>query len=210
MERNGDYIDMDILSDKEGAKAEATKAVRRVCPVRNVKVRMTMEERIKFKCPRGVDAFFYGPDPDPKRRLPDDVCYATFYCAKVTPHREEQRYEDDLDELLANLGRKLLSDKVTKAQCPNLLEAPTVNMRTLVDSPLLDNDYDTQIRSRMKNVTKIPIPQSHLLAINARLKRYGILYSSPRKELLPKDMEEQEQRDPGTGEKIYMARFGDV
>jgi hypothetical protein len=170
-----------------------------------------MEERIKFQCPKGIDAFFYAPDPDPKRRLPDNVCYATFYCAKITPHRQEQRYEDDLDELLANLGRRLLSDKVTKAQCPNLLEEPTVNMKTLVDSPLLDNDYDTQIRSKMKNVTRIPISQSHLMAINDNLKRYRILSSSPRKQMDPsKDMEEQEQRDPETGEKVYMAKFGDV
>lgn len=202
---------MKVLDDKEGAKAEATKAVRRVCPARHVKLRMTMEERMKFSPPKGIDAFFYGPDPDPSKRLADDICYATFYCAKVTPHREEQRNEDDLDELLANLGRKLLSDKVTKAQCPNLLEEPTVNMKTLLDSPLLDNDYDTQIRSRMQNVTRIPISQSHLMAINDRLKRYRILYSSQRKEMDPtKDMEEQEERDPATGEKVYMARFGDV
>lgn len=201
---------MEVLNDKEGAKAEATKATRRVCPVRHAKVRLTMEERIKFQLPKGIDAFFYAPDPDPKRRLPEDVCYVTFYCAKVTPHRQEQRYEDDLDEVLANLGRRLLSDKVTKTQCPNLLEEPTVNMKTLVDSPLLDNDYDTQIRSKMKNVTQIPISQSHLMAINDNLKRYRILYSSQRKEMDPKkDMEEQEERNP-EGEKVYMARFGDV
>ena len=207
MGRHGDDLamtDIEVLDDKEGAKAEATNAVKRVCPARHVKVRMTMEERIRFTPPKGIDAFFYAS------KYPD-VCYATFYCAKVTPHREEQRYEDDLDELLANLGRKLLSDKVTKNDCPELLEEPTINMKTLVDSPLLDNDYDTQIRSKMKNVTRIPISQSHLMAINSRLQRYRILSSSPRKEMDPtKDMEETEERDPVTGEKIYYAKFGDV
>jgi hypothetical protein len=171
---------------------------------------MTYEERIRFRPPKGINVFFYGPSKDPSKRLPPGVCYATFYTAPITPHREEQRYEDDLDELLANLGRRLISDKVTRKECPELLEEPKVNMRTLVDSPLLDNDYDTQIRSRMKNVTKIPISQEHLAAINRRLELYKSFCSSPRKCMDPKDLEEQEQRDPVTGQKVFLARFADI
>lgn len=189
---------------------EGTDATSHACPVRHIRVRMTLEERLRFRPPKGINVFFYGPSKDPKRQMPADICFATLYCAEVTPHRNEQRYEDDLDEVLANLGRRLLSDKVTKAECPELLETPTMNMRTLVDSPLLDNDYDTQIRSRMKNITKIPIDQAHLKAIDDHLQRYRILYSSPRKSMDLKDLEEQEKRDPITGQKIFLAKFGDI
>jgi hypothetical protein len=201
---------MKVLEGKEALQAEGVNATQRACPVRHAKVRMSMQERIAFRPPKGINCFFYGPSKDPSKRLPPDTCYATFYCAKITPHRNEQRYDDDLDELLANLGRRLLSDKVTKAQCPELLDEPKINMRTLVDSPLLDNDYDTQIRSRMKNVTKIPISQEHLKAIDDHLQRYRVLYSSPRKKMDMKDIEEQPERDPLTGQKVFLARFADI
>jgi hypothetical protein len=201
---------LEPLPEKKAVAAEASNATVHRCPVRHAKVRMTMEERIKYRPPKGINVFFYGPSKDPKKQLAPDVCFATFYCAEINPHRNEQRYEDDLDEVLANLGRRLLNDHVTKLDCPELLERPKINMRTLVDSPLLDNDYDTQIRSRMKNVTEIPIDQQHLKAINDHLQRYRILYSSPKKEMDLKDLKEQEKRDPATGQKRYMVRFGDI
>ena len=194
-------------------------------PFKTVKLRIPKSAMDKFlgSFPPGFVVRVYAPpaeDPThPLNYVPSNVHAVTIQCNERNPNPRERLHMHDIDDYLSRLTEvdrriRIVSDKVTKKEQPNLLEGKeqnTMRVTHLIDSPALDGELDF-LRSKAQNITEVEIRQSSLQAANA-------MYSRAKKDFIRSTFRTSEAEEipdkkfthaDGSTEKLYKVRQAQI
>jgi len=178
-------------------------------------------DKFLMSFPAGFVVRVYAPpteDPThPLNYVPSNIHTVTIQCNERNPNPRERLHMHDIDDILSRLTEvdrriKIVSDKVTKKEQPNLLEGKeenTMRVEHLIDSPALDGELD-YLRSKAENIREVEVRQSSLQAMNS-------MYSKAKKDYIRSmfrnsEAEEQEERKvfDGRSEKVYKMRQAEI
>lgn len=165
--------------------------------------------------PKGFDVTIYPVHkPDPREYYDENIRNVTFNVTKRNPDPLCRRTKEDIDTFLSSLSNidpriKLLSDKVTVNDQPQLLVKPWIKLETLIDAPGLaeDPEMDKYI-SKAQNVREAKIKESDLRILQNRYQRLKKQYL--RTNFKKEDLKPIEERDEETGEKQYLVRQAEI
>lgn len=120
----------------------------------------------------------------------------------VHPDPMMRKYGDDLDRELTKL--KVVQDKLNEGLEPNLLKGSIKHQKHVgfVNDPGLD-EIDS-VRKYMQNLRDVVIEQPQFNRIKSHMERFQNVYARPSNaQALPKFLEEQPDRNPYSGFKVY-------
>ncbi len=184
---------------------------------KHVKIRIhkNLIPRFLQALPKGVGATIY-PVPKEKGKLVDEnVRNVTFTATRRNPDKSCRKDIEDINNFLSGLNNidsriKLVSDKVTVKDQPNLMTKPWIKLETNLDSPKVASDPELeQYRNaalKQKDIRKVKVTEGYLQDMEQ--------YMDAKKELVSKfkrgDLEEDKKKDPETGETVYILRHGEI
>lgn len=184
---------------------------------KHVRIRVHKKLLPKFikSIPRGFDVTIYPVVKEDKKQYYDEnIRNITFNVTKRNPDPRCRKIGQDIDNFLASLSDidpriKLLSDKVTTKDQPNLMEKPWIKLETLLDQPGLaeDPEMDKYV-SKAENVRDVKIKESQLKSLHMKYDRLKSEYI--RTAFKREDLKEDEERDLETNERIYTVRQGEI
>lgn len=183
---------------------------------KNVRIRIKKNQIPKFlrALPKGFDVTIYPVDKKNKKQYYDEnIRNITFAVTDRFPDPKFRRHGEDIDEFLANIHKidpriKLLNDKVKPNEQNNLLTEPWIKIETLLDKPGMHDANMEKYTSKAKDVREIPVRASE---INKLHKHYDKIKSEFIKTHFKReDVKDTEERDPNTGEKLYLVRQGEI
>jgi hypothetical protein len=168
--------------------------------------------------PKGLGVTIY-PVPKEKGKLVDEnIRNLTFTATRRNPDPRCRKDMEDINNFLSKLNNidpriKLLSDKVTIKDQPNLMKKPWIKLETMLDSPKIVNDPEMQpflkkAEQEKGNIRKVKVTESYLRDMEQ-------IYKKMKKQVIKaefnrNDLEEDKERDPETGEKVYTLRHGEI
>lgn len=184
---------------------------------KHVRIRVHKKLLPKFvsAIPRGFDVTIYPVMHQDKRQYYDEnVRNITFNVTRRNPDPTQRKTKEDIDNFLANLNKidpriKLLSDKVTTKDQPNLMEKPWIKIETLLDAPGVKDDPELdRFISKAQDIREVKIRESQLRELNRRYKTMKREYI--RTTFKKEDVKKTKERDEETNEKIYTVRQGEI
>jgi hypothetical protein len=183
----------------------------RVVDSKHVRIRIKKKliPKLLSRLPKGVDLTIY-----PVNKEDEDLRNMTFNVTRRFPNPLERKDKNDIDNFLSILSKidpriKLVSDKVTQRDEPNLMVNPWIKIETLLDAPGVKNDpeLDKQI-SKAENVHDVEIRESHIAELHKEYDRMKSEYI--RTKFSKEDVIDTGKRDLETNEKIYTVRQGEI
>ena len=185
---------------------------------KHVRIRLHKKLVPKFlaSLPKGIGATIY-PVPKEKGKLTDEnIRNVTFTATRRNPDKACRKDIEDINNFLSNINNidsriKLLSDKVTTKEQPNLMTRPWIKLETNLDSPNLVNDGDMkhfrEEALKQKGIRKVKVTESYLQDMEVYMEaKKNFIASKFRRG----DLEEDPKKDPETGEKVYNIRHGEI
>jgi hypothetical protein len=182
---------------------------------KHAKIRIHRKLLPKFiaAIPKGFDVTIY-PVPGHRKEFDQDIRNITFNVTKRNPDPMFRKTGEDIDRFFSILSRidpriKLLSEKITTKDQPNLLERPYIKLETLIDAPGLaeDPEMDRYV-SNAENIQDVKIKQSEIDALEAHYEKYKEKYI--RTKFKTEDLKDENERDPITNEKIFKVRQAEI
>lgn len=178
----------------------------------HVRLRLPFDKRDQFmmNVPKGLSVRLYAPEQtDPSQWVDPDETNLTVVANANEPDPQYRRHKEDVDAYLATINTidsriKILSDKVTKKEQSNLMEAPFIKNVVLLDHPGLDDRDD--LRSKAANKRRVEISESQLMNLEQR-------YDAAKKDFVRKkanDAEDTGKKDPANNEKIFTVEQGEL
>lgn len=165
--------------------------------------------------PKGLGVTVHAVPTESRRRVYDDsIRNVTFTATDRMPDRELRHNKNDIDKFLTELSTvdsriKILNDRVTVKDQPDLIARPFVKVETMLDHPDLVNDPDMQKHLKnAKNVREQAVTEGWLQEqehIYENMKRDFIATKFKRK-----DLKKAKARDPETNENIYYVKSGEI
>ena len=189
----------------------------RVVDSKHVRIRIKKKQIPKFlsALPRGFDVTIYPVAKQNKRQYYDeDIRNVTFNVTRRNPDPTCRKSMGDIDNFLSMLSKidpriKLLSDKVTTKDQPNLMTEPWIKVETMLDAPGVKDDpeLDSYI-SKAQNVRDVKIKESQIAHLH---KQYESMKSEYiRTKFSKDDVTDTGERDLETNERIYTVRQGEI
>ena len=165
--------------------------------------------------PRGFDVTIYPVAKTQKKQYYDpNIRNVTFNVTRRQPDPTQRKDKNDIDNFLSTLNRidpriKLLSDKVTIKDQPNLMEKPWMKIETLLDAPGVKDDPELdKFISKAKDVRDVNIKASDIARLHERYNKMKKEYI--RTKFSKDDVEDTGKRDELTNERIYSVRMGEI
>lgn len=187
------------------------------CESKHVRIRVHKKLMPKFLAaiPKGFDVTIYPVHkPDPRNFYDENIRNMTINVTERFPDPRFRHTKEDIDTFLASLNKidpriKLISDRVTTKDQPQLMTEPWIKIETLLDKPGLAEDSEMdKLVSRAENIHEIKIKESQLKQLND-------YYQKSKKEFIrtrfkSENLKQLEERDEETGEKQYLVRMGEI
>lgn len=179
---------------------------------KHVRIRVHKKLLPKFlnSLPRGFDVTIY-----PVAKYQDESNRdMTFNVTNRFPDPTCRRTKEDIDRFLTTLSNidpriKLLSDKITKKDQPDLLERPTIKIETLLEQPNLVDDPDMQnFISKARNVREVEIRQGQIKGLQQRYEQYKEQFIKTK--FHRGAFKDTKKRTEETNEKIYKTIQGEI
>lgn len=178
---------------------------------RNVKLFVPFEIRDKLMAnpPRGFTLRLYAPPKEPDQFVDENVVNVTIVVNENEPDPQFRRYKDDIDLYLSDIGSidnriKILSDKVTEKDQPDLIKNWFIKNEVMLDHPGLD-DMD-ELRSKAANQRDVEVPESQIMNMESQYERMKKDYVRTKL----KHAEDTGKVDPDTKQKIFRVRYGEI
>lgn len=189
----------------------------RVVDSKHVRIRIKKKLIPKFlsALPKGFDVTIYPVIKQNKRQYYDeDIRNVTFNVTRRNPDPTCRKSKEDIDNFLSLLNKidpriKLLSDKVTTKDQPNLMTEPWIKVETMLDAPGVKDDPEMQkYIKNAQNVREIKIKESNIAALHKQYERMKKEYVKTK--FSKDDVTDTGERDLETNERIYTVRQGEI
>ena len=178
----------------------------------NVRLKLPYNRRDEFmmNVPKGLLVRLYAPQQtDPGQWVDPDEVNITVVANENEPDPQYRRHQEDVDQYLAQVNTidsriKILNDKVSKKDQPDLMEDFFFRNVVVLDHPGLDDRDD--LRSKAANKRRVEVTESQLMNLEQR-------YDEAKKEFVRKklnDAEDTGQVDPRNNEKIFTVEQGEI
>jgi hypothetical protein len=182
---------------------------------KHVKIRVHKKLLPKFiaSIPKGFDVTIY-PVPGHRKEFDQDVRNMTFQVTRRNPNPLFRKRGEDIDRFLNNLSIidpriKILTEKITTKDQPNLMDRPYMKIETLLDQPGLAEDLEMdKYLSTAENITEVKIKQSEVDALEKYYEKHKGEYI--RTKFKKGDLRDDGEKDPETNEKIYKVRQAEI
>lgn len=178
---------------------------------RHVQLHVPVESRLRLmeNPPRGFTLKLYAPPKLPNQFVDEETVTLTIVVNENEPEPQYRRFKEDIDDYLTGIGSidsriKILSDKVSKKDQPDLVEDWFIKNEVILDHPGLDDMDD--LRSRAGNIRDVEVPESQVMNMEAEYERLKKDYVRTKLQ----NVEDTGKVDPQTGQKIKRVKYGDI
>lgn len=178
----------------------------------NVRLKLPYNLRDQFmqNVPKGLLVRLYAPQQtDPNMWVDPDEVNITVVANENEPDPLYRKHQEDVDQYLATVNTidsriKILNDKVSKHDQPDLMEDFFMRNLVVLDHPGLDDRDD--LRSKAANKRRVEVTESQLMNLEQR-------YDNAKKEFVRKklnDAEDTGKVDPANNEKVFTVEMGEI
>jgi hypothetical protein len=189
----------------------------RMVDSKHVRIRIKKKQIPKFlaSLPKGFDVTVYPVIKQNKRQYYDeDIRNMTFNVTRRNPDPTCRKSMEDIDNFLATIHNidpriKLLSDKITTKDQPNLMTEPYIKIETLLDAPGVKDDPELdKYVSKAEDVRDVKIRESQIAKLHKQYDEMKKEYV--RTKFSKDDVTDTGERDDETNERIYTVRQGEI